>query len=325
MQRLPDFVYAEPRSLAEACALLANEPSARVFAGGTDLLPNLRHGIGAPRVLVSLAQIEGIDGITADEEGLHLGARTTLAQLAGSRLVRERVPAVAQAAASVAAPAHRNAATLGGNLALDTRCIYYNQSEWWREANGYCLKHRGTRCHVAPQGNHCHAAYAGDVAPALLALGAEIEIANAAGARRVPLAAVYRDDGRAHLALQPADILTHVHVPTAATALRSGYVKARVRGAMDFPLAGVAAALALDGPCIARLSVALTGVASRPFVLRETEAFVGGRVVEGMLRALGKLIERQVSPMRTTTVSAHYRRKVASIHAQRLVADLARQ
>ena len=130
--------------------------------------------------------------------------------------------------------------TVGGNLCLDTRCIYYNQSEWWRRANGYCLKKRGDTCHVAPQGKRCHAAFSGDLAPALLVLGAEIDIAGPDGVRRIPLAELYVEDGRAHLALQPDEIVVAVRLP--ANPLASTYQKVRVRGAIDYPLAGVAVA-----------------------------------------------------------------------------------
>ena len=162
MNTLPAFELRHPTSLLDACALLAAEPAARIIAGGTDLLPNLRRGLGQPALLVSLDRSAGIGEIMRDDEGLWLGAGITLARLAADAPLRREATAIGQAAASVAGPGHRSAATLGGNLCQDTRCVFYNQSAWWRAANHGCLKLDGDTCHVAPQGQHCHAAYAGE-------------------------------------------------------------------------------------------------------------------------------------------------------------------
>jgi 4-hydroxybenzoyl-CoA reductase subunit beta len=211
-------------------------------------------------------------------------------------------------------------ATVGGNLCLDTRCIYYNQSEWWRNANAYCLKNRGETCHVAPQGQRCHAAYCGDLAPALLVLGAEIDIAGTKGQRRIPLSELYDEDGRAHLTLAEVELIVAVHLP--AKAPKSAYTKVRTRGAIDFPLAGVAVALSVSGKSIDSLRIALTGTNSRPFLLGGTNAFVGQSVDDKLLQAIDKLVQKQVQPMRTTLASANYRRIAAAALARRLTATL---
>ena len=171
MIALPAFTLMRPTTLAEA-ARLAAEPGAQLIAGGTGLLPNLRLGIGAPRTLVSLDRLSELQGVEISQDKTRIGAGVTLGELAR----RKDIPdALREAAASVAAPGHRSAATLGGNLCLDTRCVYYNQSEHWRRSNNYCLKYGGDTCHVAPQGKKCRAAYSGDLAPALLALEAQVE------------------------------------------------------------------------------------------------------------------------------------------------------
>jgi len=224
--------------------------------------------------------------------------------------------ALREAARSVAAPAHRSAATLGGNLCLDTRCVYYNQSEQWRRANGYCLKFGGDTCHVAPQGKKCRAAYSGDVAPALLVLDANIEVA---GALR-PLQRLYQDDGAKHLALQPGEIVAAVHLPP--TRGRSGYAKLRSRGAIDFPLAGVAMMISLNNNIIRELRVALTGTNSRPVLIEGTETLVGSEAGEAAGTALAKLVQKQAGPMRTTLTAADYRRQGAMVLARRLLARL---
>ena len=323
MERMSAFAVRRPRSVAEAVALLASEPGARLLAGGTGLLPNLRRKIERPAVLVDLGAVRDFAGIAFTDEGLTLGAGVTLSRLAADPRVAQGHRALAEAARTVAGPAHRSVATIGGNLCLDTRCVFYNQSEWWRATNEYCLKRGGDVCHVAPQGRHCHAAFSGDLAPALLVLGAEVELAASRGTRRVELSALYRDDGAAHLTLAADELLTRVLLPAPPAGLVSGYRKACARGAIDFPLAGVACALTVHAGELAALRVALTGTNSQPFVLAGTDALLGRRVDADALSALAKLVQKQVSPMRTTVTQANYRRQVAAVLAQRLVRELA--
>lgn len=324
MDSMPAFVLKRPTSVAEAAALLASDPQARLVAGGTDLVPNMRRGIARPSMLIDLGDVAGLDAVTLAPEGTWIGARVRLAQLAADASFGAAWPAITQAAGSIAGPGHRGVATVGGNLCLDTRCVYYNQSEWWRAANGYCLKRGGDTCHVAPQGRRCHAAYSGDLAPALLVHDAEADLVSAAGTRRVPLADLFRDDGAAHLTIGHAEILARLRVPAGASARRSAYRKLTARGAIDFPLAGVACAVELDGRGVpSLLRVALTGTDSRPFLLEGTEALVGRAVDEDLLAALGKLVQKQVGPMRTTVTQSNYRRQVAAVTARRLLAELA--
>ena len=323
MERMSAFAVKRPASLVEAAALLAAEPGARLVAGGTGLIPNLRRGIERPATLIDLGAVQSFATIEPNADGLSLGAGVTLARLAADARISGPYRAIAEAARAVAGPSHRQAATLGGNLCLDTRCVFYNQSEWWRAANDYCLKRGGEVCHVAPQGKHCHAAFSGDVAPALLALGAEVEVMSSRGTRCVELSALYRDDGAAHLTLAADELLARVHVRQPPAGLVSGYRKACARGAIDFPLAGVACALRIDAGVLAELRVALTGTNSRPFVVESTDALLGRPVAEDTLAALAKLVQKQVSPMRTTVTQSNYRRQVAAALAQRLVRELA--
>ena len=322
MERMPDFRLSRPTSYAEAAALLAGDANARLLAGGTDLVPNLRRGLEAPSLLVDLGRVQGADALEFGATELRLGAGVTLARLAADPRIAGDYNALGEAARAAAGPGHRSVATLGGNLCLDTRCVFYNQSEWWRASNGYCLKRGGDTCHVAPQGERCHAAFSGDLAPALIALGAQAELLSQRGTRRLALADCYRDDGAAHLAIARDEVLVRVHVP--ASARVSGYRKARVRGAMDFPLAGVAIALALRDGVLKEFSVALTGTNSHPLLLQGTDALLGRPLDEAGLARLGKLVQKQVSPMRSTATPSNYRRLVASALAQRLVGELAR-
>jgi 4-hydroxybenzoyl-CoA reductase subunit beta len=322
MERMSAFAVKRPTSLAEAAHLLATEAGARLLAGGTGLMPNLRRKIERPAVLVDLGAVRDFASIAFTDEGLTLGAGVTLSRLAADPRVGRGYRALAEAARTIAGPAHRSVATIGGNLCLDTRCVFYNQSEWWRATNAYCLKRGGEVCHVAPQGRHCHAAFSGDLAPALLVLGAEVELVASRGTRRVELSALYRDDGAAHLTLAADELLARVFVPRPPADLVSGYRKACARGAIDFPLAGVACALSVRAGELAALRVALTGTNSQPFVLAGTEALLGRHVDADALSALAKLVQKQVSPMRTTVTQSNYRRQVAAVLAQRLVREL---
>ena len=323
MERIAPFKLSGPHTLAEAVALFAATPGARPIAGGTDLIPNLRDGVGKPPMLIDLSGIAALHALTITSAGATIGAGVTLARLATDDQIKRALPVLAEAALTVAGPGHRTVATLGGNLCLDTRCVFYNQSEWWRRSNEYCLKHGGDVCHVAPQGKQCHAAFSGDLAPALLVLGANVEIAGPHGARHLPLADLYVEDGAAHLTLGTGEILVAAHVPPQPVNARAGYRKARARGAIDFPLAGVAARVETRNGCITDLRVALTGTNARPFLLEGTDELVGRPPDDDLLTQLAKLVQKQVSPMRTTVTQSNYRRQVAAVLARRLTCELA--
>jgi 4-hydroxybenzoyl-CoA reductase subunit beta len=317
---LAEFRLVHPSTVKEAIAVCLNQPGSRFIAGGTDLIVNMRRGVSRPNFLVDLSGINELTEIATDKLGITIGAGVTIATIAENPEIGDRYHALAQAAEAIAAPGHRVLGTVGGNLCLDTRCIYYNQSEWWRSANAFCLKNRGDVCHVAPQGQRCHAAFAGDLAPALLVFGAEIEIASAKGQRRIPLSELYAEDGKAHLTLSEGELLVAVHLPSNPPP--SAYAKVRLRGAIDFPLAGVAVALVKAGSTLKSIRIALTGTNSRPFLLNGTENFSGRQFDEKLLNEIDRLVQKQVQPMRTTIVSANYRRIAAAALARRLTASL---
>lgn len=324
MQGLPVLRVQRPTSTAEAVALLAAEPSSRLIAGGTDLIPNLRRGLERPSLLVDLSAIAGLDGIAfGDDGGCTLGAGVTLATLAADAGIRRHLGALADAAQAAAGPGHRSAATLGGNLCQDTRCMFYNQGAWWRQANAYCLKRDGDTCHVAPQGGRCHAAFCSDLAPVLLALGSRVTLQSARGSRTLALQDLYRDDGAAHLTRDADELLTVVQVDAPAAGQRSACRKARSRGAMDFPLAAVAVSLALADGRLTRMRVGVAGTNTFALLLQGTDELLGLPVDDALVARVGKLVQQQVTPMRSTVTPANYRRQVAATLAQRLVLDLA--
>ncbi len=321
MHGLPEFHLLHPATVAEAVAMGQEEPGARFVAGGTDLLVNMRRLIAAPPTLIDLTDVAEMREITVEDGTLVVGAAATLAELAADPRVRRTWPVLATAAGTVAGPTHRQVATVGGNLCLDTRCIYYNQSEWWRWANDYCLKERGEVCHVAPGAPRCWAAFSGDLAPAALVMGAEAVVAGPDGARTMPLDDLYGDDGATPFRLGAGELLTAIRVPDPG-GLRGDYAKSRVRGAIDFPLAGVAVALRRDGDHLADLRVALTATNVRPDLVTGTETLLHGPLDDDRLSALERLVGKQIQPMRSTVTSSQYRRRVAAALLRRLVAGL---
>ena len=331
MDALPEFRLLRPTSLAEAVKARATHPGSQLIGGGTDLLVNIRRGIVAPPTLVDMTGVTELTEISTDEQRLEIGAAATLCAVAEHPGVIEHYPVVGEAARGVAGPTQRNMGTVGGNLCLDTRCIFYNQSTWWRAANNHCLKTTGDICHVAPKSHGvCFATFSGDLAPALLVLGAEIELAGPGGRRTLPLADFYigharhdtaSGDGKNYLALGPREIVVAVrakHTP----GLRSGYDKIRIRRSIEYPVAGVAAALTRDRATLTDLRVAFTGTNPRPVLLEGTAALCGGPLDERVLTGLDALVRDQIMAMKTTFTPGHYRRRVAGVLARRLVIKL---
>ncbi|MGO9701082.1 MAG: 4-hydroxybenzoyl-CoA reductase subunit beta [Xanthobacteraceae bacterium] len=335
MDALPAFDLVRPRTLAELIQARGANPEGRLLGGGTDLMVNIRRGIVAPPVLIDINGVTELRDIKANADGIEIGAAVTLAELAVHPGVVEHYPVVAQAAGQIAGPTHRNMGTVGGNIALDTRCIFYNQSEWWRDANHHCLKTTGEICHVAPKSRGvCFATFSGDLAPALLTLDAEIDIVGPAGGRRLPLAGLYigyarqdepvtetRGDGKYFLALRPGEVITVVRARNTPR-LRSAYDKIRIRRSIEYPVTGVAVALRRDGDELADLRVAFTGTNPRPVRLSGTAELCGGALDARVLSGLDALVRDQIMAMKTTFTPGHYRRRVAGVLARRLVQRL---
>ena len=323
MELMPAMTLERPGTIEDAVRLRSRGEGAKYLAGGTDMVVNIRRGIERPTALVDLTGIAELNGIAAGPEGIDIGAAVPLSEVAAHEAVRRDYRAVAEAAAEVAGPTHRNYGTVGGNLCLDTRCLFYNQSEWWRKSNDYCLKHRGEVCHVAPGGKRCFAAFSGDLAPAALVHGAEVTLAGPDGRRRVTLETLYRNDGMDHLTLEEGELLVALHLPERTAGIPSGYRKSRIRGSIDFPLAGVAAALAMEGDRVASLDIALTAVNPYPHRVAKIDGLVGAPLGGDALDDLRDAVRTQAKPMRTTTVQPWYRRRVVGAMARRLVSELA--
>src|SRR5205807_8531251 len=228
--------------------------------GGTDLFPNLKRRQFEPDTLVQVPPLKGVRRV---DDHFEIGATVTLAEASADQSLRAALPGFAEAAGLVSSPPLRNAGTVGGNLCVDTRCNYYNQTFEWRKAIGFCLKKDGDICLVAPGSPRCWAVSSSDTAPMAIALGDTVELARPDATRTIPVAALYQDDGIEYLSKQPYEVLTEIRLPAEAGP-RTAYVKLRRRGAIDFPIAGAAAALKLDGELAVSCRIALSAVAGHP-------------------------------------------------------------
>jgi len=308
--RLPWFKYHAPRSVAEAARILAAEGGdAMLIAGGTDLLPNMKRRQQTPATLISLRQVEGLKRV-GNGKGLTLGAGLTLSEVVDTALVRDRYRGLWQAAAQVASPHLRNMGTLGGNLCLDTRCLYYNQNEDWRRAIDFCMKRDGQTCWVATRSKRCLAVSSTDTAPALISLGAKVRLTSAAGEREIALNDLYCNDGIDYLARRHDEILTEVALPD-LTGWKSTYWKLRRRGSFDFPLLGVAAAVrtAADGT-VEEARIVLGAVSSHPLLTVAGDLLVGGKLSDEAIAAAGKKAAAAAKPMDNADLDLYWRKDV---------------
>lgn len=320
-----DFHVVRPRTIDEAVRVLADYGSdAMPIAGGTDVIPNVQMRLFTPRVLVDLKLLHSLSGISFSEsDGLRIGALTTLTNLLAAKPIHEKFPVLAQAVGTIAGPLQRNMGTIGGNLCLETRCRWYNQSHFWRQSLGGCLKKDGSICHVAPGGKSCWAAWSGDSAPALLALDASIQIAATNGTRRIALRDFYKNDGMDRIALGRGEIVTAIHVPSRMAGLRGIYHKLRVRDSIDYPLAGVAVAMDVDASGTCRdARVALTAVNPAPMLLPNVAALLTGkRWSEGLAQEVAATAIRTGKPLTTSASTPVYRREMVNLFTRRALEE----
>jgi 4-hydroxybenzoyl-CoA reductase subunit beta len=322
---LPAFEIVRPRSVDGAVQALARfGRDAQMVAGGTDLIPSMKQGLFSPRALVDLKGLRDLDFISFDpDRGLEIGALTTISKIAASPLIAAQFPVLHEAAKTVASPLLRNMGTLGGNLCLDTRCLYYNQSSFWRGALGGCIKKDGTVCHVAPGSDTCWAAFSGDTAPALLALDASVTLAGPRGERTVPLAGLYVNDGLARLTKAPDEILTLVRVPAVSAGWRGSYRKLRLRQSIDYPLAGVAVVMRRSGDGVCEAArIAMTAVNPAPRLVPAAERLSGQRCSPELADEVARESIRIAKPLRTSASTMEYRRHMVKVFVRRSILDL---
>lgn len=333
MLRLPRFRLVEPTTWTEAATLLREHGAAEsdagrgtpsvpvmLVAGGTDLFPNMKRRQFTPQVLVSLGRVKGAREIR-NGSGLHLSTGATLTEVATNPTVIAKYAALAQAAGAVSTPQLRNMGTIGGNLCLDTRCNWYDQSLFWRTAEGYCMKtHPEVVCRVAPSSPRCLAVASADTVPALIALGAKVTVENASGRRDLDLPELYREDGIRYMAIARDDIVVSVTLPD-ATGWRSTYVKLRDRNSFDFPIAAVAAAVRFEGAVVTDARIAITGVASRPLAI-DANALVGTKLEDDAIAAAADAVHKGSRPMDNTSGTISQRKRAARVFTERALRSL---
>jgi 4-hydroxybenzoyl-CoA reductase subunit beta len=321
---LSEFQLARPRNLPGALAYLADHAvNIRVLAGGTDLLPSMRQKLFEPEHVLDLRQIPELKGLRETKQGIEIGALTTLHEIEHSALLRERYTVLVEAARTVASPLIRHMGTIGGNICLDTRCLWYNQSLTWRKSCGFCIKKDGDLCHVAPGGTKCWAAFSADTPPALLCLNAEIEIASASATRRILLRDLYTGEGDSYRKLQPSELVTKIILPHASSGYRGTYRKLRVRGSIDYPLAGVAVAVKQRNGHIDDIQVALTAVNPAPVLVPGlTTLLSNGRIDNNVAEHAGEFASRVAKPLTTSALTPEYRREMIRVFTKRALLAL---
>ena len=319
MLRLPSFTYLQPKTLAEALRMKQDAgPEGSYVAGGTDLYPNMKRRHQEPKTVISLM---GIAELRATD-GTAVGTGVTLTQLSALPSFRRRYSAVATAAELVSTPLLRNMGTLGGNLCLDTRCNYYNQGYEWRKAIDFCMKKDGAICWVAPSSPRCWAVSSSDVAPVMVAIGAEYVLVGPQGERVVPAGRFYHNDGINYLTKQPDEILTAVRLP-APDGWDAVYHKLRRRGSFDFPVLGVAAWVRWDGGKVADARIVLGGVASYPQDVPEAAAALKDAALsDETIERAAEAAYRPSKPMDNTDFDLSWRKQMTQVYVKRALEEL---
>ena len=324
MLRLHEYTYHRPTSLAEALSLIAGDEDVLPIAGGTDLMPNMKHRLFTPRHLVALKGIGELHGIGLADGELVIGAAETLTAVARHPLVRRVAPALAEAAGHVAGPQIRNAGTMGGNLCLDTRCTYYNQTFFWRQALGFCLKKDGEVCHVTRVGKKCVAAHSADTPPVLIALGAVADLASESGTRTVTVDEFFVANGEWNTVRRRDELVVRIRVPLPGPGVRMAYRKVRQRNSVDFPLLSVAAAAEVAADQTARsLSLVVSALGARPKVVTGLDRLVPGNRLVDVADAVAAQAYKQCHPLENIIVDPDWRRAMVPVYVRRALEQMA--
>jgi 4-hydroxybenzoyl-CoA reductase subunit beta len=320
--RLPRFKYLRPKTAREAARLAADlGPRAMFVAGGTDLFPKLK------RRQFDVDALIGLDFLSHEirngSEECVIGAGATLATATGDAHLNERFTGYAEAAGQVSSPPLRNAGTVGGNLCVDTRCNYYDMTYEWRKAAGFCMKKDGDICLVAPSSSRCWAVTSSDTAPMAIALDGVVTLTGPEGERELPVSALYRDDGMDYMAKQPSEVVTSLRL-SAVPATRTAYVKLRRRGSIDFPIAGAAVAIQLEGDEVVHCRIVLSAVASHPLEATAAEAFLKGkRMNDDTIRETAELAAKPAKPLDNADLSHFWRKRMVRVVVEQSLAQAA--
>jgi 4-hydroxybenzoyl-CoA reductase subunit beta len=329
MLRLPDFSFRRPRDVREAAAILAGEGTrASLVAGGTDLWPKMKRRQIDSQVVIGLRHLKELGEVAGTAgSGVVLGANLTLRQLERHPLLLDSYGAVAQAARSISSPPLKTMGTLGGNLCVDTRCFYYDQTYEWRQAIHFCLKKDGNTCWVAPGSRRCWAVSSTDLAPVMLALNARLRLVSSAGERTIYAGQMYNQDGIVYLGKRSDEIVTHVELPPMNGEI-TRFLKLRRRGAIDFPVLNVAAWIrpAGKGRGVEAARIAIGGVTSAPY-LAETAAnvLIGRELNADTIRQAAESARLDSRPLDNTDLDFSWRRQMVEVWVRRTLEDIARR
>ena len=323
--RLPRFEYVRPQALEEALSVLAQSgSSAKLLAGGTDLLVNMKQRTVCPELVIGIKTLPELSSAASAEQGVTgIGAAENLTDLAGNASIAEKHPAFSQAVRSVASKHIRNMACIGGNICLETRCWYYNQSKLWRDARERCHRTGGSVCHAIKGAARCHAINSSDTAPVLVALEATIGVMKKGGKRMVPAREFYRDDGIRHTILEPSEMVTALYLPEGNGAVRSAFIKLSMRRGIDFALCSIAARAHVNGANATDVRLVLGSVASMPVVLEKAaQVILESGLTESAIQKAGEVARTELGMLTNMFTSAGYKRQLAEVLVRRALNEL---
>ena len=325
MMRLPQFTYRVPKKISDAVKMIADAGSEGMFvAGGTDLYPNMKRRQQTPRVVISVTRLRELHQVSGDgQSGIKIGAAVSLTEVCEHPVIKRDYPVVAQAARLISTPVLRNMGTIGGNLLLDTRCNYYDQNYEWRKGINFCMKKDGDTCWVAPGSEKCWAVQSADLVPVMVALGARVRLVSTLGERMVDAAGLYNNDGIQYLHKRPDELLAGIHLPP-VNGWRAVYKKLRRRGAFDFPVLGVAAAVEMaEDNTVLSAKLILGGVAPAPIEVKEAETILAGQPLdEERIRAAAEAGYLKARPLDNTDFLMNWRKQMARTYVLRALAEL---
>jgi len=315
--RLPKFEYVEPEDLKAVVGILQNEPAAKILAGGTDLLVNMKHRVECPPVLVNIKRIADLDYIRQDNGDIRIGALTPLKRLHAESFIVENFPGLAQAASAVGSYHHQVMGTLAGNICQQNRCMYYNQSKWWRSSRPTCYKAGGEICHVVNKKEVCYSAYSGDMAPALMVINARIALEGPDGSKEMPIEDFFSGDGKSPLVKGPAEILSEIIIPKASADGISSYIKFANRESIDFPIVGTALWASENKK---QYRVAFTAVDRKPVRGKPVEDFLKGKELSTEnVKTASDLAAKAAKPVKTSVYSPSHKRRMMGLLLQNAV------
>jgi 4-hydroxybenzoyl-CoA reductase beta subunit len=297
---------------------------AKILAGGTDLIINMKHKVVRPEKVISIQSLPDLCSISADgKDQLSIGACVTLSDSVANRVLAEDFPAFRQAVQSVASKHIRNVATIGGNICLDTRCWYYNQSKLWRDARAVCYKLGGKQCHAIKGSERCHAINSSDTAPVLIALGAKIKLVKKGDERVIPLKDFFQDNGAEPTSREPEEMITALIIPRSSESSRTTFIKVSMRRGLDFAMGSIAGNVTYSGKGVAEVALVLGSLGSKPIVLKKAAQVIReGGFTEGSIEKASLTGRSELGSLTNLFTSAGYKRHLAEVLVKRALGEL---